>query len=47
VPDAEIPRLVELRASVVPALKRLGYANVTIDLAGFTSGGFNALLAQR
>ena len=46
VPDAEIPRLVELRASVVPALKRLGYANVTIDLAGFTSGGFNALLAQ-
>ena len=47
VPDAEIPRLVELRAAVVPALKRLGYANVTIDLAGFTSGGFNALLAQR
>lgn len=47
VPDAEIPRLVELRASVVPALKRLGYANVTIDLAGFTSGGFNALLTQR
>lgn len=46
VPDAEIPRLVELRASVVPALKRLGYANITIDLAGFTSGGFNALLAQ-
>ena len=44
VPDADLPRLVELRATVVPALKRLGYANVTLDLAGFTSGGFNQLL---
>lgn len=44
VPDSEIPRLVELRTTVLPALKRLGYANVTIDLAGFASGGFNTLL---
>ncbi len=43
IPDAEIPRLVELRATVVPALKRLGYAQVTVDLAGFLSGGGNAL----
>lgn len=45
VPDADIPRLAELRAMVVPALQRLGYANVVIDLAGFRSGGFNDLLA--
>jgi pyridinium-3,5-biscarboxylic acid mononucleotide sulfurtransferase len=44
VPDTDLPRLVELRATVVPALKRIGYANVTLDLAGFTSGGFNQLL---
>ena len=43
IPDDEIPRLVELRATVVPALKRLGYAQVTVDLAGFLSGGGNAL----
>ena len=45
VPDSEIARMVELRAMVLPALKRIGYANVTLDLAGFTSGGFNALLS--
>jgi pyridinium-3,5-biscarboxylic acid mononucleotide sulfurtransferase len=43
IPDSDIPRLVELRAIVVPALKRLGYAQVTVDLAGFVSGGGNAL----
>jgi len=46
IPDAEIPRLVELRATVVPALKRLGYAQVTVDLAGFVSGGGNNLLGE-
>ncbi len=44
VPDDQIPRLVELRTVVVPALRRIGYANVTVDLAGFVSGGFNRLL---
>ena len=44
VPDADIPRLVELRSVLVPALKRLGYAQVTVDLAGFASGGLNKLL---
>ena len=45
VPDDEIPRLVELRTVVVPALQRLGYSQVTVDLAGFISGGMNRLLA--
>lgn len=45
VPQADIPRLTELRASVVPALRRIGYANITVDLGGFTSGGFNAMLS--
>ncbi len=44
VPSADLPRLIALREEVVPALSALGYVNVTIDLAGFTSGGFNALL---
>ena len=44
VPDDQIPRLVELRTTLVPALRGLGYANVTVDLAGFASGGFNRLL---
>ncbi len=47
VPDSDIPRLAELRSTVLPALKRLGYTNVTLDLAGFTSGGFNALLTEK
>lgn len=47
IPDDEIPRLVELRATVVPALKRIGYAQVTVDLAGFVSGGGNDLLGKR
>ena len=46
VPDADIPRLVELRTVVVPALKRLGYLQVTVDLGGFASGGLNALLPE-
>lgn len=45
VPKADLPRLVALTEQVVPAIRALGYANVTIDLAGFTSGGFNALLS--
>lgn len=43
IPDSELPRLVELRAILVPALKRIGYAHVTVDLGGFVSGGGNAL----
>ncbi|HEX3133487.1 MAG TPA: ATP-dependent sacrificial sulfur transferase LarE [Planctomycetota bacterium] len=46
VPTADLPRLVALTDQVVPAIRAIGYANVTIDLAGFTSGGFNALLPK-
>ena len=45
VPDADLSRLVELRATVVPALRALGYRSITLDLAGLASGGFNSLLA--
>lgn len=45
VPEAELARLVELRRTVVPALERLGYLFVAVDLAGFASGGFNRLLS--
>ena len=45
VPPADLPRLVTLSEQVVPAIRALGYTNVTIDLAGFVSGGFNSLLA--
>lgn len=45
VPTTDLPRLVALTDQVVPAIRALGYANVTIDLAGFTSGGFNAMLS--
>jgi uncharacterized protein len=44
VPVADLPRLIALREQVEPAIRAIGYANVTIDLGGFTSGGFNALL---
>lgn len=46
VPQTDLPRLVALHDQVVPAIRALGYTNVTIDLAGFTSGGFNALLTK-
>ena len=46
VPQADLPRLVALNSQVVPAIRALGYTNVTIDLAGFTSGGFNAMLTK-
>ena len=46
VPKPDLPRLVALTDQVVPAIRHLGYTNVTIDLAGFTSGGFNTLLTK-
>jgi uncharacterized protein len=45
VPEAELARVLAARAALVPALRALGYASVTLDLAGFASGGLNALLA--
>ena len=45
VPDADLARVLAARAELLPALRALGYANVTLDLAGLASGGFNRLLS--
>lgn len=41
------PRLLEHREDVVSALKRLGYAYVTLDLRGFRSGSLNEAVSER
>lgn len=48
VPEAELARLVEpgVRAMIVAKLKELGYAYVTLDLAGFRSGSLNDVLGS-
>ncbi len=45
VPIDDLARVVASREILLPALRACGYANVTLDLAGFVSGGYNALLA--
>jgi uncharacterized protein len=37
----EVPRLIEARAAVADALKKIGYAHVTVDLDGYRRGGAN------
>lgn len=46
VPLADLPRLTrpEVRERVVTALRRAGYAAVTLDMEGFRSGSLNAAL---
>ncbi len=45
VPEGDLGRVLGARAQLLPALRALGYQNVTLDLSGLTSGGFNTLLA--
>ncbi len=45
VPEADLPLVLQHRRAVVDGLRAAGYANVTLDLAGLASGGFNRLLA--
>lgn len=47
VDSVELPRLAEpgIREQVVGELKRLGYAYVTVDLAGYRMGSLNAVQA--
>lgn len=45
VPDADLARVLAQRHAVVDGIRAIGYANVTLDLAGLASGGFNRLLA--
>jgi uncharacterized protein len=49
VPVAELPRLLnaELRTAIVHHLQGLGFAYVTVDLAGFRSGSLNEVLSDR
>jgi uncharacterized protein len=44
VPESDLARLLACRGDLLPALRRLGYINISLDLAGLASGGFNALL---
>ena len=46
VPEADLSRLLPLRDQILSALHDIGYVTVTIDLAGFKSGGFNAMLSN-
>jgi pyridinium-3,5-biscarboxylic acid mononucleotide sulfurtransferase len=41
---AELPRALELRDGIVELGKRLGFAYVALDLAGFRSGSLNEVL---
>ncbi|MFI5178965.1 MAG: ATP-dependent sacrificial sulfur transferase LarE [Vicinamibacterales bacterium] len=44
---ADIAKVVEHRERIVTRLRNLGYAHVTLDLAGFRSGSLNDALAGR
>lgn len=44
VPVAELARVLASREAVIAGVKAAGYAFVTLDLAGFSSGGYNAKL---
>ena len=44
VPADALARVVALRDKIVPALKAVGFAYVTLDLAGFRSGSMNEVL---
>jgi len=44
VSDHELERVLAARAVLLPALRKIGYSNITLDLAGLVSGGMNSLL---
>ncbi|GAB4530498.1 MAG: ATP-dependent sacrificial sulfur transferase LarE [Anaerolineales bacterium] len=43
----DFPAVLAQRGAILEALQALGYAFVTLDLAGFRSGSMNALIAPR
>jgi uncharacterized protein len=45
VPQADLGRAASLHAEIVAALRALGFAYVTLDLAGFRSGSMNEVLS--
>jgi PP-loop superfamily ATP-utilizing enzyme len=44
VPVDDLPRLLDLRAAVVAAVRGSGYRYVTVDLEGLRSGNLNVAL---
>jgi uncharacterized protein len=46
VETTELPRMLEVRDEVVALGKRVGFAYVALDLAGFRSGSLNEVLVQ-
>ena len=44
--QADIPRLLELRESIVAPFKELGYVYVTVDMQGFRSGSMNEAIGR-
>jgi len=46
VPEADFATVIAARATLIPALRQIGYQQVALDLAGFASGGMNALLSD-
>ncbi len=46
VPQEHVPRIVELRGTIVSALKALGYTYVSLDLQGFRSGSMNEVITD-
>lgn len=44
VPEDDLARVLAARNLLLPALRKLGYVNISLDLAGLVSGGFNRLL---
>jgi pyridinium-3,5-biscarboxylic acid mononucleotide sulfurtransferase len=46
VPDSDLQRVLDVRSQLVPAIKRLGYQQVALDLVGLVSGGLNTLLSD-
>jgi uncharacterized protein len=42
----EIPRLLDLRETIVAYFKQIGFQYVTLDLEGFRSGSLNTILKQ-
>jgi len=46
VDPADFPQILEHRERILQSLKAIGYAYITIDLAGFRSGSLNEILNQ-
>ncbi len=47
VPENELSDVLKYREDIVDRLKKIGFAYVTLDLAGFRSGSMNEVLKGR